>query len=1105
MRKLSSRKKTTAALAIMLGGTTVIPYVYHQEVQAAGDVSNVTAPNAYDEEYKINKNQIASVTNNGGQYGNSILDNMFDGDTKTHWETGRSNTNTFKNYVVVTFEEEVELGSLVLYPRVTGAPNKGYPTQYTVYGSMSDTGEDFEIVKEGTAKVSSGALTIKLDKPTKFKRLKFVFNEADQGWASLSEFSFYKPDPLKDKVNDLFTDGTMSAVKAEYNNGTAIAELLEKAKTHPDVALTEKLQLAKKIVEGKEDLSQQVIEVEQRGNGVNHARNVLQTSSYGSNFLPTGIAALPGETVKVYVDVEEGKPLPQIVFTQQVGSWNNWQRTYQLQQGENVFTVPKMYSESWSTKVNPGGAIYLVNPYTSEEQGKEPRIRIEGGHSYPIFYDGDDTTEFKQELLDYKQKLASEPTKYVDIVELVNDYAIVNSNMASAEKAFLNSDRTAQQSLDFHEQRLEQFFAFAGITDDNDDIKDNRNGVRANLRLMQPYGFAYAAGDHTGFQQGSSNTLFEGSVYGWAIAHEIGHHFDIKNGFIGEVTNNMWANYNAVDLQNEADRVSDAEYNTIFKYNSAANFDTATTVNSLAIWWQLHLLDKDYWANYQAAYREGVANNMGLTRDERMAVVSSYALGMDITEHFERHKFLNEASAEKVKDALKAIDIEKAPENVKPWYMWTKATKDRESSFGNVEYTPEIVSVKRNANNQVEIKMNIAEEAEKALLGYEVLEDGKVIGFTNTDTFTTVQATDSKEHTYKVRAFDLRSNATTYSQEVLADVSKPEFELVGTPFVEINKDFDVNSLVVAKDMDGNELDITVQGKVDTSKPGIYELTYTATDSKGKTSAKTEEVKVYDNFEYASDVNWKSAKAGWGEIRKDKNVENKTIQLLVNDKAESFEKGIGAHAYSEIIYDLNTMEVKPEAFSSLVGIDYSKANNSTNDGNVIFYVYADGKLVQKTSALTPKSNAEVIKVDLKGVSELKLVAHTNGVNHVDHSVWADAKFYFENKSSAMLNTVKASVEKILSENYNYSKVNDIILSPKLINAYVGKTELDNKVFAELKEKLVSLDSLNNVSISILGSKNYASVEEFMNNCVYIQYTDNNGVIYTYNKGTYAQYE
>ena len=33
----------------VVGGTVVVPYVYHQEVQAAGDVANVAAPNSYDE------------------------------------------------------------------------------------------------------------------------------------------------------------------------------------------------------------------------------------------------------------------------------------------------------------------------------------------------------------------------------------------------------------------------------------------------------------------------------------------------------------------------------------------------------------------------------------------------------------------------------------------------------------------------------------------------------------------------------------------------------------------------------------------------------------------------------------------------------------------------------------------------------------------------------------------------------------------------------------------------------------------------------------------------------------------------------------------------
>jgi len=41
--------------------------------------------------------------------------------------------------------------------------------------------------------------------------------------------------------------------------------------------------------------------------------------------------------------------------------------------------------------------------------------------------------------------------------------------------------------------------ALAGVSETGNDIKHIRNHTRANLRLMQPWAFAYAANDHTGF------------------------------------------------------------------------------------------------------------------------------------------------------------------------------------------------------------------------------------------------------------------------------------------------------------------------------------------------------------------------------------------------------------------------------------------------------------------------------------------------------------------------------------------------------------------------------------------------------------------------------
>lgn len=56
----------------------------------------------------------------------------------------------------------------------------------------------------------------------------------------------------------------------------------------------------------------------------------------------------------------------------------------------------------------PGGAIYIENPYTPEQQGRAPKITIEGGKAYPIFFDGDDSEAFKAELQEYKAKLEAE-------------------------------------------------------------------------------------------------------------------------------------------------------------------------------------------------------------------------------------------------------------------------------------------------------------------------------------------------------------------------------------------------------------------------------------------------------------------------------------------------------------------------------------------------------------------------------------------------------------------------------------------------------------------------------------------------------------------------
>lgn len=972
---------------ILLG--TVMPVI---AVGAATDVGDED----YDAVFKLSNEHIVSVTNNGRQYGSSALKYLTDGNLSTHWETGKPNSDSFKNEVVVTFDEEVSLGRLVYYPRTDGAAKKGFPTEYSIYASDSLKDDDFELVKKGTAEAALGATQMKFDE-TSFTRLKFVFEKANQNWAAGGEMMFYKSDLLPDEVDNLFTDGTMTALNPEYQDISVLKEFMAQAKAHPDKSLEERVQTAIDILNGTVDYTGDVITVEQKGDMYTHSTKVLRTAGYGNNFLPTGYTALAGDTVKIYVDAEEGAPLPSVAFTQQIGKFSNWMKTYKLQQGENILTAPRMFNESWSTKTIPGGAIYIMNPYTAENQGAAPKVRITGAEKYPLFRDGDDEGAFLEQLRAYQQKLKNEPDTTVDIVEIYSDSFILNANMKAAEP-FLKGTANPQKTVDLHNARQAQLLGFAGIDDRS--FEHSRNNVRANIRLMQPYGMGYAASGHVGIQQSSANIFFKGDLTGWLYSHELGHQLDTRSGYIGEVTNNMWANYIAVDIQKEYDRAS---YDKIFQQQASDDYVSLVNGNDdWTMYWQLHLLNENYWPEYQSAYREDVAANMGLSRNERMAVVSCYAVGMDVIEHFERYKFVERN--DKIDAALAALDIQKAPENVKPWYLWTKATKDRVSAFER-SYTPEITSIMRSGDS-LKISMSIDSEADNALLGYEVMEDGKVLGFTSANTFTGSFTDDGQEHTYTVRAYDLRMNASQISEPSVKNLKSPVIQVSGSNIAALYDEFDPLANVSAVSWDGQDISSNIEvtvNSVDTAARGIYEVTYSVQDAEGYSAEKTVEVEVVSTFEYLSDMQEVSAKTGYKSLTKDKAISGGKITLLRNQTPVTYEKGLGAHASSSIVYNIEGKDYS--YFESYIGIDQSMKNSTA--ANAKFRVLVDGEIRYESGVMKASTDSAYVKVDVRGAKTIELVADSNGSNSQDHTVWADARL-----------TVTNSVPVIHAQNATY---------------------------------------------------------------------------------------
>ena len=137
--------------------------------------------------------------------------------------------------------------------------------------------------------------------------------------------------------------------------------------------------------------------------------------------------------------------------------------------------------------------------------------------------------------------------------------------------------------------------------------------------------------------------------------------------------------------------------------------------------------------------------------------------------------------------------------------------------------------------------------------------------------------------------------------------------------------------------------------------------------------------------YLSDLPWVSATAGYGTVQLDKTINGNPITL----GGVVYPKGIGTHASSTIIYNLNGQY---DTFLSDVGVDDEE--NGKGTGSVDFQVIGDGKVLFDSGILHNGGPATHIDVSVAGVKQLELLA-TNGVAgsiDYDHSDWAGAEVF-----------------------------------------------------------------------------------------------------------------
>ena len=132
----------------------------------------------------------------------------------------------------------------------------------------------------------------------------------------------------------------------------------------------------------------------------------------------------------------------------------------------------------------------------------------------------------------------------------------------------------------------------------------------------------------------------------------------------------------------------------------------------------------------------------------------------------------------------------------------------------------------------------------------------------------------------------------------------------------------------------------------------------------------------------SDLTWVSASNAWGPVEKD--TSNGEAGAgdggPITIAGTRYAKGLGVHAPSDVTYYLGGA---CSSFTSKVGID----DEVSQDGKVVFQVYAGDAKVADSGEVTHGVAAKTVTADLTGATWLRLHVDDDGGNGYDHSDWA----------------------------------------------------------------------------------------------------------------------
>ncbi len=718
----------------------------------------------------------------------NVTTDLTDNDPNTYWVARDYNPSSEITY---TFASTHDMNYLLVVPYLAGK----HPKCIKTFNLVARDAEG-EVIYSAEALpasslINNGYVALAFPELKGVRSLTIALNEWEGGGArvSISEIAFYESNTLSEDIAALFANGSYTQLNAGVDSDRIAAlenRLAALNSFYMDRdRLKDELNLAKALLAGKPNaLALVKNDFQSRSTSAAADQAAGQTASA---LQPLGVTAKAGATVAIYAEVPGDKPV-YVVPTQFYGESGVWQgQAIELKNGRNYITVPQIGDLS-DTR---GGVLYLTYAGAHPEQIKVQIRNAANVWQMPVlelsnWYDLGESAR-KDAIRTYVQTLntyvsglsgANYKTDIRNATEISTPSVLLSlpadqvlsglKGVGNDEEAMVNA---MYQNILAWEEELFIANKVQGIIDVDAALDSYRYPMttRQNIRYMRMFAgaFMYAAGNHIGVEYGSTAALAQGKptsatgtgsangLFGWGIAHEIGHNMD-KLGK-AEITNNIYSialqAWDGGSMAQMTRLTEDGRWTDIFNKVAQSRPGAANNVFvQLGMYWQLHLAydgadqPLNFFNQFFKLWKSGAYS--GYTYDERVALIASQVADRDLTEFFTRWGMT-------LGDNAKAILDDYTPETRAIWYLNDASRNYRLASGSAAEGS---ATVTASVNNS-QVTLTITHTDGDKILGYEIRRNGKAIGFTTGSTYVDdLGAANNLTYTYSVVPVDKLGN-----------------------------------------------------------------------------------------------------------------------------------------------------------------------------------------------------------------------------------------------------------------------------------------------------------------------------------------------------------